>query len=84
MEINPINDDKYDDRLKSADIAKIKRIKYSLGIQVEDNYKLCDELALDKREDQLVNIRVKQLALAKILVKLHGRPLTYIVKSHLD
>ena len=79
-----MNDNKYDDRLKSADIQKIIRIKKSLGQQVEESYELRREQASNKKEEQLVNIRVEQLALAKILVKLHGRPLTYLVKSHLD
>lgn len=41
-----------------------------------------EDTASSMRDEQLVNLRVKQLALAKILVKIHGREAFLLVKGH--
>jgi hypothetical protein len=41
-----------DDRLKSEDVEKIRSIAWGLGCQLEDNFKLLEDLAGDKKDEQ--------------------------------
>lgn len=43
---------------------------------------MLDEYAKDKNEEQTLNIRMHQLALAKILVFTHGKGQFKLVKAH--
>jgi len=54
----------------------------NLGGEVEEKIRMLDEYAKDKNEEQLVQVRVHQLALAKILVFVHNKTPSYLVTSH--
>lgn len=57
-------------------------MEISLSADLEEKIKQLDEFAKEKTEEQLVQIRIHQLALAKILVIVHGKTPSYLVTAH--
>ena len=74
--------DRPEGKRKDQDYARDYAITLNLGADQEKRYKAQDDSAKAKKDQQLVNIRVRQLSLAKILVKIHGRDPQLLVKGH--
>lgn len=54
----------------------------SLSAYWEDKLKQLDESAKDKTSGQIVQIRVQQLGIAKLLCTIHGKPISFLVTAH--
>jgi len=59
-----------------------EEMEINLSADLEEKIRSLDEFARDKSDEHLVQIRVHQLALAKILVIVHGKTPSYLVTSH--
>jgi len=59
-------------------------IGLQLATELEEKNRLLDEYANDQPIDKVVQARVQQLAITKVLVKIHGRHKSLLVKAHCD
>ena len=55
---------------------------WNLGNRLDEEYRVFENMAREKSQDELVKIRVKQLAIAKTLVRVHSRPAQILVKAY--
>lgn len=59
-------------------------IGLQLAGELEEKIRLLDEYASGQPAEKIVQARIQQLAIAKVLVKIHGRHKSMLVKSHCD
>jgi len=59
-------------------------IAIQLAMELEEKNRLLDEYANDQPIEKVVQARIQQLAITKVLVKVHGRHKSHLVKAHCD
>lgn len=59
-------------------------ITVQLAMELEEKNRLLDEYANDQPIEKVVQARIQQLAITKVLVKVHGRHKSHLVKAHCD
>ena len=67
---------------KEQDFTRDYAITLNLGQELEKKYKAQETESKGKDGEELVNIRLRQLGLAKLLVKIHGRDAQIQIKSN--
>ena len=55
-----------------------------LGTELEEKNRLLDEYTNDQPIEKVVQARIQQLAITKVLVKVHGRHKSLLAKAHCD
>jgi len=63
---------------------QIDGIGLQLASELEEKIRLLDEYANGQPPEKIVQARVQQLAITKVLVKIHGKDKSILVKSHCD
>jgi hypothetical protein len=74
--------DRPEPKKKEQDFTRDYAITLNLGQDLEKKYKALELESKGKSEEELVNIRLRQLGLAKLLVKIHGRDAQILIKSN--
>ena len=59
-------------------------IGIQLGTELEEKIKLLDEYSNDQPIDKVIQARIQQLAITKVLVKIHARHKSILTKAHCD
>ena len=59
-------------------------IDLQLATELEEKNRLLDEYANEQPVEKVVQARIQQLAITKVLVKIHGRHKSLLVKAHCD
>ena len=78
-------DKKDDDYVRNYSIANNLSEELGKGrITKENKYRNLESQAVDLSAQDLVNLRIRQLSVIKILVKIHGRDKELLVKAHAD
>ncbi len=59
-------------------------LSIQIASELEEKNRLLDEFANEQPVDKVVQARIQQLAITKVLVKIHGRHKSLLVKAHCD